>query len=340
MDKVTNILLNRIIEKAQTSGRLPWERPWECFNAMNWVTMKEYRGINRFLLKGGEYVTANQMRDYNKKNGTTYKFKKGIEWEIVLFVKRVEKVVPRAELPEPVVEMYNAMKSKGKLGIGTSFIGYGGSFGYYFTAPNTFTKVRLVRVFHNVADIRWFEDEEGNQPPSRLTTGEVIMTITKPENIADNYLKKEGIPLTNADVSQAFYVPARDKINMPPMEVFKNSEGYYSTLFHEMAHSTGAMSRLNREGIVKVSRSNTIRYAKEELVAELACCLLCGEAGIHEYSPQGLKEFDNHVAYVQGYLKYIKTMEDDIVYICSDAEKAFQYIMQATQETGSSEVEC
>lgn len=74
----------------------------------------------------------------------------------------------------------------------------------------------------------------------------------------------------------ACYVPALDSIHVPHLNQFNTSESFYLTLFHEMAHSTGHKSRLNR-GLNTVKGSDA--YAQEELVAELSAVILGAEFG-------------------------------------------------------------
>src|SRR5438552_1010716 len=67
--------------------------------------------------------------------------------------------------------------------------------------------------------------------------------------------------------NQAFYVPSRDLITIPARQRFDNAEEFYSTLLHEMAHSTGHISRLNRKGIHESGVGfGTEVYSQEELV--------------------------------------------------------------------------
>jgi len=69
--------------------------------------------------------------------------------------------------------------------------------------------------------------------------------------------------------TQAFYQPSRDLVRMPPCESFKTPAAYYATLFHELTHSTGHGSRLNRKGITDAVMFGSHEYSREELIAEL-----------------------------------------------------------------------
>jgi len=78
--------------------------------------------------------------------------------------------------------------------------------------------------------------------------------------------------------NMAFYAPARDVIQMPPFEAFKDKESYYATALHELTHYTKHPSRLNRD--FGATRYGDTGYSREELVAELGAAFLCADLGI------------------------------------------------------------
>jgi len=75
-------------------------------------------------------------------------------------------------------------------------------------------------------------------------------------------------PAVEDKEARAYYRPAIDLVNVPAIRYFESGEEYYSTLFHELAHSTGHAKRLNREGVNEVAAFGTAIYSKEELIAE------------------------------------------------------------------------
>lgn len=120
----------------------------------------------------------------------------------------------------------------------------------------------------------------------------------------------------------AFYRPSDDTVTMPPKEKFSQAEGYYSTLYHELAHSTAHPSRLNRPLNAKTrTRINHAAYAREELIAELAAAYLCGKSGI---SPQTI---DNSSAYIDNWLQVFMHDSKILVQAASAAQKATDYIL-------------
>ena len=110
---------------------------------------------------------------------------------------------------------------------------------------------------------------------------------------------------------------------MPARELFHSSEEYYNVLFHELTHATGNSKRVGRKGVMETSYFGSHEYSKEELVAEMGACFLCGEIWI---TPTTI---DNSVAYIQSWLRVLKSKENRnlIVSAASQAQKAFDYIL-------------
>ena len=121
---------------------------------------------------------------------------------------------------------------------------------------------------------------------------------------------------------RAYYKPSEDFVNMPILSSFKKVEIYYSTLFHELTHSTGHATRLSREGITseKANFGNHL-YSKEELVAEMGSCFLNSMVGITS------KTIDNNTAYIQSWIKALKNDKKMLVSAGSKAQKAVNYII-------------
>jgi antirestriction protein ArdC len=123
--------------------------------------------------------------------------------------------------------------------------------------------------------------------------------------------------------AKAYYSPGFDFVNMPKKELFKSDEEYYSTLYHELGHSTGHHSRLARKSITEANFFGSHEYSKEELVAEMSAAFLCAEAGI---SPTTI---DNSAAYISGWLRALKSKDNRamVIQAASQAQKAADYIL-------------
>jgi antirestriction protein ArdC len=100
-------------------------------------------------------------------------------------------------------------------------------------------------------------------------------------------------------------------------EIFLAGQEFYSTMLHEMAHSTGSKNRLNRLG---GSAFGSEDYAKEELVAELTAALIGHSLGFNT------RVRENNAAYLSSWLKSLKEEPKFLVSVLSDVSKAAQMI--------------
>ena len=131
--------------------------------------------------------------------------------------------------------------------------------------------------------------------------------------------------------NRAAYSPALDRVAMPDAGRFESAESYYDVLFHELAHSTGHESRLNRKGAFGSdgawSEFGSQSYSKEELVAEMSAAFLCGHAGIVE------RVIDNSAAYIAGWLTRLRDDSKLVVQAAAQAQKAADFILNRTFES-------
>jgi antirestriction protein ArdC len=125
--------------------------------------------------------------------------------------------------------------------------------------------------------------------------------------------------------NKAYYSPSFDYVSMPDKGLFNEIEQYYSTLFHELAHSTGHEKRLNRKQMNEFNNKKE-SYSFEELVAELTACFICGHCGIEK------KTFENNVAYVDSWLTAFNKDPNMIIKASSQAQKAYDYILRRKKE--------
>ena len=142
----------------------------------------------------------------------------------------------------------------------------------------------------------------------------------KAEAIICDYLKTSGVKLNHEQGDRAFYRPSDDSITLPLLAQFRETAEYYSTAFHELIHSTGHMSRLNR--LEKTAFFGTEAYSKEELVAEIGASALVNIAGL-----ETANSFRINTAYVQNWLTVLKNDKRFIVSASGKAEKAVNLIL-------------
>jgi len=146
---------------------------------------------------------------------------------------------------------------------------------------------------------------------------------TKPEEIVAFMPKR---PEIKHGMRKAFYSPREDIIAMPDRERFDDEAGYYATLYHEMTHSTGHRSRLNRPTLTESEGFGSNPYCKEELIAEMGAAFLCGQAGIAERTEE------NSAAYIQNWLEALKNDKSLIVQAAGQAQKAADFILGIKHE--------
>lgn len=120
----------------------------------------------------------------------------------------------------------------------------------------------------------------------------------------------------------ACYSPSEDTVRMPKPERFEVRDGYYATLFHELTHASGHSSRLDRKLDTKRAAFGSDSYTREELVAEMGASFLCGEAGILD------SQLDQSAAYIDGWLKTLRSDRKLVVTAAAQAQKAADYILR------------
>lgn len=116
----------------------------------------------------------------------------------------------------------------------------------------------------------------------------------------------------------AFYRPSSDDIHLPLKGQFRSGESFYSTMLHEMGHSTGHESRLDR---LKPARFGSHDYGVEELVAEMTAAVSGKALGL----PTNLQE--ENANYLKSWLQAIDTEPKFIFNILSDVGKASNMIL-------------
>jgi len=148
---------------------------------------------------------------------------------------------------------------------------------------------------------------------------------TKPISVCEKIVAEMPNPPMFTQGGNACYIPKIDTVMMPLRQHFKNSDGYYSTLFHELIHSTGHESRLNRKDVMHTNKMDVASYSQEELVAEIGACFLNSYAGI------GIQDFRNNVAYIKGWLEQLQNDKKFIIHASAGAQKAVDYILNTTE---------
>jgi antirestriction protein ArdC len=153
-----------------------------------------------------------------------------------------------------------------------------------------------------------------------------------PIESAEGIVKGMPNPPAFEQDSRAAYIPSRDTVTMPSRTAFQSQAEYYSTLFHELTHSTGHAKRLEREGIDKIQPFGSEDYSKEELVAEMGSAMLCGVAGI------GQATIGNSAAYLRGWINRLKADSRLVIAAARAAQEAADYIRGESEQDSPASV--
>jgi len=288
---IYQIVTDRIIQSLK-AGVIPWEKPWQSphFSGgpfpRNFLTGKPYRGINVLLLWSSSYASPFWLtfKQAQELKGTVRKGEKGTQ---IVFYKQL-----RSRKED---EAADEKKERAPFVL------------CYYT------------VF-NVEQCDGLIPPQIDQPaqPNEVETDEAC------ESIVTGWANGPALHLTSEHEYRAYYRPSTDSVHMPARARFVDAPHYYSTLFHELIHSTAHESRLNRtfgDGF------GDELYSKEELVAEMGAAFLCAIAGIaNEHTDR------NTSAYIQN---WISQLEDDnrlIVHAAANAQKAVDSILGTSFE--------
>jgi antirestriction protein ArdC len=158
----------------------------------------------------------------------------------------------------------------------------------------------------------------GSEPVRESVNG-----IMKPDEIVAAMPQP---PLMKHGMARAYYSPSEDCVGLPARQRFERTEDYYSTVFHELVHSTGHEKRLKRSTLTESAGYGSNPYCKEELIAEMGAAFLCGLAEIGE------RTIDNSAAYLKGWLEQLRNDKTLIVQAAAQAQKAADFILGRTFE--------
>jgi len=292
MSSIYEIVTDKIIEKLE-NGVLPWHKPWTVQRPFNYASKREYSGINLYLLDGEDprYMTYKQVKE---KGGTV---KKGAKAYMVVFWSPVKaKTVKIKDEETGEEETYIDGSTLGK------FV------------------LRYYTVFNAV-------DIEGIEFPA-IEINVNNKPIDYAQSVADSYIVQ--LDSFAHGGNKAYYMPLNDHVQMPKLDSFESSDEYYSTLFHELSHSTGHEKRLDRRS-QKEFDSHKHSYSYEELVAEMTACFLCSYTGI-------TSTLDNSAAYLSGWASVLSKKENQryVILAAGQAQKASDFILKFSSKDESS----
>jgi antirestriction protein ArdC len=121
---------------------------------------------------------------------------------------------------------------------------------------------------------------------------------------------------------RACYLPQIDRIQLPERAAFGSAAGFYATWAHEVIHSTGHASRLQRD---LIGRFDSKAYARQELVAELGSVLLGDQLEIGS-------ALENHAAYLGHWVELLKESPQVLFQVLGKSRRALELVMPELQE--------
>lgn len=190
-------------------------------------------------------------------------------------------------------------------------------------AGNTFTKKVPFMRYYKVFNIEQTTGIPEDKIPKLKINLDKNSRLNNCEKIIKNMPKKPKIVFKQ---QRAFYSSTGDYVNMPKLETFKIVEGYYSTFFHELIHSTGHKKRLNRKTVTDATFFGMESYSKEELIAEMGATFLCGHTGIEN------KTINNSASYINSWLGKLKNDKQLVIQAAGAAQKATDYILKRNKK--------
>lgn len=293
-DEVTAPLIEAVQNAIDNGTKLPWDKPWQTYDDgmgdRNITSGKEYRGINIFIT---------QMRGYTSPFW-------GTEKQLTALYKKQHGIKRDADVVAPIE------------GSGTTIM---------FWKWRTKEEMATLRAQgkYSAPCVPFAHRVFNSDQVDELEVPEIKPLELKPhtrleacEKIVANMPQKPEI--YEQASNRACYIPSSDRVEMPILEQFNTPEEYYSTLFHELVHSTGHEKRLKRKELMHVSFGRGHAYSQEELTAEFGAAMLCGVTGIEKHV------IDNSAAYLQGWLSQLRDNPKELVYGAQRAQKAADYI--------------
>ena len=261
-----------------SEGIVPWRKPWVAGLPCSVGSRKEYRGINIILLG---------LRDHTSRYWVTYKEAVRLQGHVKKGAKGSKVIYWHWRTEEERQRLVDSGKTKSP-------------------APC----VPFLSTVFNLEQTEGLplpDDDLGCERKGRLEG-------------AENFLSKlpSGAGVTHGSHYSPCYIPSADEIRLPHLSQFESAEHYYSTLFHELIHSTGHPSRLNR---LQKESSGINAYSFEELVAELGAAFLCAITGIGNQ-----RTISEQAAYIQGWKEFLQSDAGCFVKAAAEAQRAVDYL--------------
>ena len=340
-DKALDLFAEMMIEKIQSlTGKDGWKKPWFTDGALQWpknMNGREYNGQNALMLmflcekegyKIPRFCTFDCIQRMNRASGeakpgrdkgrVTANANKGEEEKPRVSVLKGEHAFPVMLTTFTVVDKETKERIK--------WDDYKNLSQEEKERYNVYPKMQVFRVFNiqqtNLKEARpelWAKIEQEYSKPKMDKEGQYAFEPVD-RMIADN---RWICPIKPTYGDSAYFSIGKNEIVVPEKSQFKDGESFYSNLFHEMGHSTGAEGQLDR---LKPAAFGSSEYAREELVAELTAALTAQRYGM----TKNLKE--DSAAYLKSWLESLKESPQFIKTTLLDVKKATSMLTQHIDE--------
>lgn len=320
-DKALDLFADMMIERIQSlSGKDGWKKPWFTEGALQWpknLNGREYNGMNAFMLllhcekegyKIPRFCTFDRIQLFNKAGKKDEEQKPRVsvlKGEHSFPVMLTTFTVVNKETKEHIKwEDYKLLSQEERENY------------------NVYPKLQTYHVFNvaqtNLKEVRpeFWEKLEQEYSMPKVEKDEQFAFEPVDRMIADN---RWICPIKPMFGDSAYFSISKNEIVMPEKRQFKDGESFYSNLFHEMGHSTGAEGQLDR---IKPATFGSAEYAREELVAELTAALTAQRYGMTKH----LK--GDSAAYLKSWLDSLKESPQFIKTTLLDVKKATSMLTQ------------
>ena len=320
-DKALDLFADMMIERIQSlSGKDGWKKPWFTEGTLQWpknLNGREYNGMNAFMLllhcekegyKIPRFCTFDRIQLFNKAGKKDEEQKPRVsvlKGEHSFPVMLTTFTVVNKETKEHIKwEDYKLLSQEER------------------EKYNVYPKLQTYHVFNvaqtNLKEVRpeFWEKLEQEYSMPKVEKDEQFAFEPVDRMIADN---RWICPIKPMFGDSAYFSISKNEIVMPEKRQFKDGESFYSNLFHEMGHSTGAEGQLDR---IKPATFGSAEYAREELVAELTAALTAQRYGMTKH----LK--GDSAAYLKSWLDSLKESPQFIKTTLLDVKKATSMLTQ------------
>ena len=320
-DKALDLFADMMIERIQSlSGKDGWKKPWFTEGTLQWpknLNGREYNGMNAMMLllhcekegyKIPRFCTFDRIQQFNKTGKKDEEQKPRVsvlKGEHSFPVMLTTFTVVNKETKEHIKwEDYKLLSQEER------------------EKYNVYPKLQTYHVFNvaqtNLKEVRpeFWEKLEQEYSMPKVEKDEQFAFEPVDRMIADN---RWICPIKPMFGDSAYFSISKNEIVMPEKRQFKDGESFYSNLFHEMGHSTGAEGQLDR---IKPATFGSAEYAREELVAELTAALTAQRYGMTKH----LK--GDSAAYLKSWLDSLKESPQFIKTTLLDVKKATSMLTQ------------